>query len=576
MGNSLNKNNKRGNTTQTLHISLLGAMEVRVAGEKLNIGYTKLHGLLAILAMSAGTPLQRDYLAELLWPDKSGAARRQNLRRALYNLKAALGETGHLLCATPQTVTLDSQALWLDVKEFSIDEISGEASTLAEHSSLPYIAQLKETTNLYRGEFMTGFSLPECPDFGEWLLLQRDSQHRRLLSLLEQLSNHYEKAADYGQALPFALRHAELEPLSENAQCQLMRLYALNGQDSAALHQYDATCSLLQTELGVIAGDETRHLARQIRNGKLSGSINSGAIDGLISELYRSIDQPDQWEDVFGKIANSLGADRFFFASRDTITLEMQGQFHWSMGDDALNDYMSHYSSVDELSKNLEGAQRNRFHTSQDIYPDRELFSSEIYNDFCRPYGIRHSAGVAFDDPASTLYSQFTCLRGADMDEFNEKDLRPWNTLIPHLQQFVSLRNKFQSLETLSRSTDHVVEHFPVAAFLCKANGQILGRNSLAEELLRTAVSFTSRAETLLFYPHHQQTKFSELLHQAHNAVNGINGFSNSSFHIQDNDSNYELTVMPFTYRPEGVVDCIEPCALVLVADKASTNTLIQ
>lgn len=572
----MNKNNNRGNATHTLHVSLLGAMEVRVAGEKLNIGYTKLRGLLAILAMSAGIPLQRDYLAELLWPEKSAAAGRQNLRRALYNLKSALGEAGHLLCATPQAVTLSAQSLWLDVREFSIDEISAESCTLATLGSLPYIAHLKEAVSLYRGEFMAGLSLPECPDFEEWFQLQRDSQHRRLLSLLEQLSNYYEQVADYNQALPFALRHAELEPLSENTQCQLMRLYALNGQDSVALRQYDATCSLLQNELGIAPGDETRQLARQIRNGNFSASTSSNAIDSLISELYRSIDQPDQWEDVFRKIANSLGADRFLFASRDKITLEMQGQYHWSLGDDALNAYMSHYSSVDALSKNLECAQRNRFHTSQDLCPDRELFSSEIYNDFCRPYGIRHSAGVAFDDPASTLYSQFACFRDANMDEFNEKDLRPWNALIPHLQQFFSLRNKFQSLEMQSRSTDHVVEHFPVAAFLCKANGQILGRNSLAEALLRTTVSFTSRAETLLFYHHHQQTKFSELLQQAHNAVNGIDGFSNSSFLIQDNDSVYELTVMPFTYRPEGVVDCIEPCALVLVADKTSSNTLIQ
>ena len=140
----------------------------------------------------------------------------------------------------------------------------------------------------------------------------------------------------------------------------------------------------------------------------------------------------------------------------------------------------------------------------------------------------------------------------------------------------MNLMRKISVPGTLSRSSDHVIEHFPVAAFLCKANGQILGRNNLAEELLRTTVSFTSRAETLLFYHHHQQTKFSELLHEAHNAMDGINGFSNSSFNIQDNDSNYELTVMPFTYRPEGVVDCIEPCALVLVADKGSTNILIQ
>lgn len=254
--------------SKVLRLALLGCFDIRVAENSLDTGYAKLRALLAFLAMSAGVPLRREYLAELFWPEMAAAAGRQNLRRALFNLKSIMGGAGRLLSAKRDAVTLArSESLWLDVAEFTAAAPSCVAVPNSGYCD-PCITQMEYMAGFYRGEFMAGFSLPGCPDFEDWLQLQRESLHRRALAILERLTNCHEQINGYGKALPFALRYTELEPWDEEGHRRAIRLYALNGQNSAALGQYDFCCRILKKELGVSPNDETRSLAESIRKGE--------------------------------------------------------------------------------------------------------------------------------------------------------------------------------------------------------------------------------------------------------------------------------------------------------------------
>lgn len=251
-----------------LHLALLGSFDMRAAGNSLDIGYAKLRALLAFLAMSAGVPVQREYLAELFWPGMPAVAGRQNLRRALFNLKSAMGGAGKLLFAKRDVVMLTCPgSLWLDVAEFTAAAPSCVAAPTPAYCNT-CIAQMERMAGFYRGEFMAGFSLPHCPDFEDWLQLQRESMHRRVLAILERLTNCHEQINSFENALRFALRYTELEPWDEEGHRRAMRLYALNGQSSAALGQYGFCCRVLEKELGVLPGDETRNLAESIRRGE--------------------------------------------------------------------------------------------------------------------------------------------------------------------------------------------------------------------------------------------------------------------------------------------------------------------
>src|SRR5690606_6962879 len=74
------------------------------------------------------------------------------------------------------------------------------------------IDELEEAVALYRGDFLAGLDLPDCPDFDDWLLLQRESLRCHALALLEHLSNLFEQRGELQRALPHARRLVELDP----------------------------------------------------------------------------------------------------------------------------------------------------------------------------------------------------------------------------------------------------------------------------------------------------------------------------------------------------------------------------
>ena len=75
----------------------------------------------------------------------------------------------------------------------------------------------------------------------------------------------------YDDAIPYARRRLELDPLDESALEQLMRLYLLSGNRSAALNAYQEFADTLDRELGVEPSDEAQ-LA-------YTRALDSGAVD---------------------------------------------------------------------------------------------------------------------------------------------------------------------------------------------------------------------------------------------------------------------------------------------------------
>jgi DNA-binding SARP family transcriptional activator len=251
---------------EALRLTLLGRVDLWVTGNVRVLRYAKLQALLARLAMSAGTPLRRSYLAELLWPGMPEEKGLQNLRRAIFNLKTALGEAGQMITASRDAITLAPQNIWLDVAQFT----TAPPNCLAPDASCqPCLATMQSKAELYGGEFMAGFKLADCPGFEDWLQVQRETLHGRALALLERLASCHEQAGALNLALPFALRQSELEPWDEAACRRVMRLYARNDQSSAAIDHFKTFRRHLKTELGVVPSEETQLLAQTIESSRL-------------------------------------------------------------------------------------------------------------------------------------------------------------------------------------------------------------------------------------------------------------------------------------------------------------------
>jgi adenylate cyclase len=255
-----------------LALSFLGGFQVVLDGRPVtDFKSDKVRALLVYLATEADRPHRREALAGLLWPDRPDRTALSNLRYSLASLRRTIGDhtaEPRFLLITPNTIQFNpAGAFWSDVRQLetdTADQTWPTANAAARTSALA----------LYRGGFLDGFSIRDASPFEEWALVRREQLAQRVISALGDLVAELEARGEHRAAQAFARQQVALEPWSEAAHRSLMRALALDGQRTAALHQFHACRDLLREELGVEPAEETVALYDAIRAGTL---LNQGA-----------------------------------------------------------------------------------------------------------------------------------------------------------------------------------------------------------------------------------------------------------------------------------------------------------
>jgi DNA-binding SARP family transcriptional activator/predicted ATPase len=255
-----------------LELRLLGPFQVHLDGQPIAHLAGTAQALLAYLAMHAGTPCQRTSLAGLLWTDYDESSALTNLRQALHRLRIAIGDRDvapPYLLVTRTTISLNTEGdYWLDVDAFTeaVEAVQGHAHRSVE-TCAACAERLAEAVELYRGEFLAGFSLDSAL-FEQWMVVERERLHGLALEALGQLAAYDERQGVYEAAARYARQALTLEPWREEAHRALMRALALTGQRSAAVAQYEECRRILAEELRVEPEEETTWLYERIRDGE--------------------------------------------------------------------------------------------------------------------------------------------------------------------------------------------------------------------------------------------------------------------------------------------------------------------
>jgi len=245
-----------------LSIRLLGVLSVSRDDDPVeDFATDKVRALLAYLAVERDTAHRRERLAGLLWAEHSERSARTNLRRALADLRKAVGDQSanpSFFVADRNTIQLNPAAdIWIDTAQF------------ADRLGAATIEDLEAALRLYRGSFLEGFSVGDSPAFEEWVVLERESSKREAVNALEALADHYEPSGD-GQAMIYSRRLIELDPWRETAHRRMMRLLASSGGRAAAVAHYESMRRSLANELHVEPEAESTRLLESIKAGDFS------------------------------------------------------------------------------------------------------------------------------------------------------------------------------------------------------------------------------------------------------------------------------------------------------------------
>jgi DNA-binding SARP family transcriptional activator/predicted ATPase len=247
-----------------LHLYLLGAPRVELAGQPVELNRRKVLASLIYLAMTR-QPQRRDLLATLFWPDSGQEAARASLRRELHTLTSVLGE-GWLESDREQVALANRAPIVVDVEQFR-----HHLAATRTHGHAPdelcddCLAPLTAAVELYQGDFLAGFTLSDCPEFDDWQFFQTDNLRRELTGALEKLVRLHREQGAYASAITYARRWLLVDALHEPVHRLLMQLYAWAGQQAAALRQYQECVRLLDEELGVEPEPETAAIFEAIR-----------------------------------------------------------------------------------------------------------------------------------------------------------------------------------------------------------------------------------------------------------------------------------------------------------------------
>jgi DNA-binding SARP family transcriptional activator len=214
-----------------MSLSLLNAFELRCDGCVVDLPPSA-QRLLAFVALH-DHPLQRVYVAGMLWIDASDERAGASLRSSLWRLN----RPGHLLVDSTSTHLRLASGVDVDLRS-----ALGLAHRLLDGSA--------DAADLDAGEAtLRGELLPDWYD--DWLLFERERFRQVSLHALEALAERLVRAGDAPRALEAALSAVQAEPLRESAHRVLIGVHLAEGNRGEALRQSELCRRLLRERLGV-------------------------------------------------------------------------------------------------------------------------------------------------------------------------------------------------------------------------------------------------------------------------------------------------------------------------------------
>jgi predicted ATPase/DNA-binding SARP family transcriptional activator len=235
----------------SLEIRLFGIPRLVLNGHNVDGLRRKNRALIYYLAAQKGGST-RERLLTFFWPDHERSAAQAILRTMIHDLRKKLGEAFR---ADDQIIALSPDA-FIDAGDF----------LTALNSPSSVLGKLTEALDLYKGDFLAGFSLPDSPQFDDWVASERERYQLMAMNGFADLSHRHEAMRDYTAALESARRALAFNSFQEDLQRDVMRLLYLNGDRTGVIQQYESLRNLLDEEMGILPMPETRALYDSIIN----------------------------------------------------------------------------------------------------------------------------------------------------------------------------------------------------------------------------------------------------------------------------------------------------------------------
>ncbi|WP_410612645.1 BTAD domain-containing putative transcriptional regulator [Amycolatopsis sp. lyj-109] len=244
---------------------LFGEVQLRVAGQRLDVGTPRQEAVLAALAVDVPRPVPMETLIDRVWGENPPEEARNVVYSHLSRIRRLLDRVTEL-AGTPVGVTrktagyvLEIDPAVVDLHRFAhlVDQGNDHHATDADRA-----AALSEALRGWRGAPLAGLH-------GDWAERVRTTWHHRRLDAAVSWGELELRLGRPGAVIAALPELAAEYPLAEPLEALLMRALHAAGRAAEAVERYAAVRTRLADALGTDPGAELRALHGDILRGEL-------------------------------------------------------------------------------------------------------------------------------------------------------------------------------------------------------------------------------------------------------------------------------------------------------------------
>ncbi|MGK5110807.1 MULTISPECIES: AfsR/SARP family transcriptional regulator [unclassified Geodermatophilus] len=216
-----------------------------------------LQPFLGYLGVERPSSCHRERLIDALWPQLTPDQGRRRLNTVVWRARALFGGAREVVhTSRAGHITLARGCVEVDVTS-TLAALSDENRSAAAHADPEALARLQQAVLADAEEFLVG-----C--YHDWVVQARQQLHLALIAGIETLLATAKTAEE---AMFWAERLVQRDPLREDTHRRLIRLYSDAGRRTDALRQFEVCERRLRDDLGVEPLIETTLAAMAVREG---------------------------------------------------------------------------------------------------------------------------------------------------------------------------------------------------------------------------------------------------------------------------------------------------------------------
>lgn len=238
---------------------ILGDVEARSQGRRLDIGHSRQRCVLVCLLLDVNRPVPADQLIDRVWAGQPPHRPRNALAAYISRLRQLLADDDDVqIVYGPGGYSLSADAQSVDLHLFR--DLVSQARAAADPAASA--AHFDRALELWRGEPLAALDTPWAND------LRTSLEVERLSALLDR-NDVALKTGRHNDVLGELATLAQAHPLDERIAGQLMLALYHSGRQADALETYRRVRNRLVDELGVDPGPTLRAMHQQILEGDL-------------------------------------------------------------------------------------------------------------------------------------------------------------------------------------------------------------------------------------------------------------------------------------------------------------------